>query len=173
MLYFMAPTLTVAFLPLYAAQELGLSTVSVGILIASIYAVELLSMPIIGYLGDRFGRKRTIIAGLLASFVLFLLYFMVRSSTQLFLVSMGTGVAFSGTSLLLSMIPDVTPKRMYGATVGVFGSFEDLGSIAGPLLFGLVWSTLGPIYIFAVTAVTQLAAAGLVVGIADSRVGSG
>ena len=66
------------------------------------------------------------------------------------------------------MIPDVTPSRMYGAAVGVFGSFEDLGSIVGPLLFGFVWATFGPIYIFAVTSVTQLAAAFLVLKIPET-----
>jgi len=168
MLYFMAPTLTVTFLPLYASKELGMPTVAVGLLIGSVYAIELISMPIIGYVADRYGRKRTIVAGLLVSFVLFLLYFAATNDVLLLLVSMGTGVAFAATSLLLTMIPDVTLPRMYGATVGVFGSFEDLGSIVGPLLFGLVWSTLGPVYIFAVTAITQLGAAFLVLRIRTS-----
>jgi len=168
MLYFMAPTLALTFLPLYAVQESNMSTIEVGILVASISAAELISMPIIGYIADRYGRRRTIVVGLLASFLLFLLYFVARSSTGLFLVSMGTGVAFAGTSLLLAMIPDVTPSRMYGAAVGVFGSFEDLGTIVGPLLFGFVWATFGPIYIFAVTSVTQLAAAFLVLKIPEA-----
>ena len=122
-------------------------------------------MPIVGWVSDRYGRKRTTLVGLLASSGLFTFYFFARTASQVLLVSMAIGVGFSGTSLLLAMIPDVTPTAMEGATVGVYGSFEDLGSIVAPLIFGFVWSTFGPIYIFAVTSITQLLGAFLVLEI--------
>jgi predicted MFS family arabinose efflux permease len=53
---------------------------------------------------------------------------------------------------------------MQGATIGIYGSFEDLGIIVGPLLFGFVWSAFGPVYIFAASAITQLVGAVLVYG---------
>lgn len=165
MFYFMAPALTLFFLPLYASQQIKMSTVNVGILIASVSGAELVSMPIIGWLSDKYGRKRTTLVGLLASSVLFLLYFIARTPSQVLLVSMAVGVGFSGTSLLLAMIPEVTPAAMRGATIGVYGSFEDLASIIAPLLFGFVWDAFGPIYIFAVASITQLIGVFLVYGI--------
>ncbi len=160
--YFMGPSLTFTFLPLYAAQQIHMSTIAVGTLIASVSCATLVSMPIVGRISDRCGRRRTTIVGLLASSGLFLLYFFAGTASQAFLVSIAIGISFSGTSVLLAMIPDVAPTEMVGTTVGVYGSFEDLGSIVAPLIFGFVWSSFGPIYIFAVASVAQLVGAFLV-----------
>jgi hypothetical protein len=67
------------------------------------------------------------------------------------------------------MIPDVTPSAMQGTTIGIYGSFEDLGVIGAPLLFGFVWSVFGPVYIFAATSITQLIGALLVYGVGQRK----
>jgi MFS family permease len=162
---FMARSLTSSYLPLYASQEIKMSTVDVGILFAATSAAQLVAMPVVGWLSDRFGRKRTTIVGLVATAGLFLLYFLANTSYQILIVSIAIGVGFSGTSLLLAMIPDVSPAAMQGTTIGIYGSFEDLGVIGAPLLFGFVWSVFGPVYIFAASAITQLIGALLVYGV--------
>ena len=141
----------------------------VGILFASVSGAQLVAMPVVGWLSDRFGRKRTTFLGLLVTSGLFLLYFLAGSSYQVLVVSISVGVGFSGTSLLLAMIPDVAPTAMEGTTIGIYGSFEDLGVIGAPLLFGFVWSVFGPVYIFGASAVTQLLGAVLVFGIKPTR----
>jgi MFS family permease len=97
------------------------------------------------------------------------LYFIAGTSYQLLLVSIAIGLGFSGTSLLLAMIPEVTPSKMHGAAIGIYGSFEDLGVIAGPLVYGFVWSVFGPISIFAATSITQLIGALLMYRIEEKR----
>jgi predicted MFS family arabinose efflux permease len=67
------------------------------------------------------------------------------------------------------MVPDVAPNSMYGAAVGVYGSFEDLGIITGPLLFGFVWNAFGPVFIFAASSITQLLGAVLILAIEQER----
>lgn len=162
---FMGRALTSSYLPLYASQEIKMSTVDVGILFAAVSAAQLVAMPVVGWLSDRFGRKRTALVGLVVTSGLFLLYFLATTSYQVFVVSIAIGIGFSGTSLLLAMIPDVTPSTMQGTAIGIYGSFEDLGVIGAPLLYGLVWSVFGPVYIFAATSITQLIGALLVYGI--------
>jgi len=166
---FMGLSVMRSFLPLYAAEQVKMSTVDVGMLSASVWAAQLFAMPLLGWVSDRFGRKRTVFLGFVLSSCLFLLYFLVGASYQLLLVSVAVGVGLSGTSLLLAMVPDVAPKSMYGTAVGVYGSFEDLGSITGPLLFGFVWSAFGPVFIFAASSITQLFGAVLVLAIAQER----
>jgi MFS family permease len=166
---FTGRTLVSSFLPLYASQEIKMSTVDVGVLFASVSAAQLVTMPIVGWLSDRFGRRRTTVLGLIATSGLFLLYFLADTSYQVLAVSVAVGMGFSGTSLLLAIIPDVTPTAMQGATIGIYGSFEDLGVIVGPLLFGFVWSTIGPVYIFAAASITQLIGAVLVYRIKQTR----
>ena len=142
-----------------------MSTLEVGTLIAMISVTQLVAMPMLGWLSDMFGRKRTAVAVFTLSSFAFLLYFLANTSYEVLLVSIVVGVSLSGTSLLLAMIPDVMPSTMYGAAVGIYGSFEDMGVIIGPLVYGFVWSTTGPVYIFAASAVAQILAAFLVVPI--------
>lgn len=150
-----------SFLPLYASGQALMPTVEVGILIATVAAAELVSMPLLGWVSDKFGRKRTAISAFTLSAAAFLLYFFAGTSYEVFLVSITVGIGLSGTSLLLAMIPDVTPTATYGTAVGIFGSFEDLGITIGPLVYGFVWSTTSPVYIFAAAAASQILSAAL------------
>ncbi|MGA2791259.1 MAG: MFS transporter [Candidatus Bathyarchaeia archaeon] len=166
---FMGFSIVRTFLPLYASGVVGMSTVEVGTLISIVAASQLVAILFLGWFSDRFGRKpMTIIAFLLCSGS-FLLYLFANTAYQIFLVSIAAGLGLSATSLLLAIVPDVTPKRMYGTVVGIYGSCEDLGIMVGPLVYGLVWSTIGPVYIFMASSVTQVLSAALVFAIKQKR----
>jgi NNP family nitrate/nitrite transporter-like MFS transporter len=167
---FMGRALVTSFLPLYASEQIKMSTIEVGVLLSCLFGAQLLALPIVGWFSDRFGRRRTAVLGLLASSCLFLLYFAVGSSSQALLVTIAIGLGLAATSLLLAMIPDVTPRAMHGTAIGIYGSFEDLGVIAGPLIYGFVWSIFGPMYIFAATSITQLLAAILMYKVKEKEV---
>jgi MFS family permease len=159
---FIGVSIVSSFLPLYASGQVGMSTVEVGTLVAMISAAQLVAMPLVGWLADRFGRKRTATVGFFLSSCSFLLYFLAHTSYQVFLVSIALGLGLSVISLLLAIIPDVTPSRMYGTVVGLYGSSEDLGIIVGPLVYGFVWSVSSPVYIFAASSISQILSAVLV-----------
>ena len=90
---------------------------------------------------------------------------MAKTQPQLFLVSVMVSLMLAADSLLLALIPKVTSNTIYGAAVGIYGSFEDLGFLIGPLIFGFVWSTFNPVLIFAVASLAQLVGAILVLAI--------
>ena len=167
---FMSRALVASFLPLYVAEQIKMSTFEVGVLSSCLFAAQLLALPMFGWLSDRFGRKRTTFIGLLASSCLFLLYFVAGTALRLLLVTIAVGFGIASTSLLLAMIPDVTPSAMHGTAIGIYGSFEDLGVIAGPLIYSFVWSAFGPVYIFAVTSITQLIGAILTYRIKEKNI---
>jgi MFS family permease len=166
---FMGFSIVRAFLPLYASERVGMSTVEVGTLISTVAASQLVAILLLGWLSDRFGRKPMAIIGFLLCSGSFLLYLLANTAYQISLVSIAAGLGLSATSLLLALVPDVTPKRMYGTVVGIYGSCEDLGIIMGPLVYGLVWSAIGPVYIFVASAVTQVLSATLVFAIKQER----
>jgi MFS family permease len=116
-------------------------------------------------LSDRFGHKPVAVVGFILSSCSFLAYFLAHTTGQVFLVSIAVGLGFSVTSILLAMIPEVMPGRMYGTAVGIYGSFEDLGIIVGPLIYGFVWVLNGPVYIFAASAAAQILSAILMLAI--------
>jgi DHA1 family multidrug resistance protein-like MFS transporter len=166
---FMGFSIVRAFLPLYASERVGMSTVEVGTLISTVAASQLVAILLLGWFSDRFGRKPMTILGFLLCSGSFLLYLFANTAYQISLVSIAAGLGLSATSLLLAIVSDVTPRRMYGTAVGIYGSCEDLGIILGPLVYGLVWSTIGPVYIFVASSVTQVMSAALVFAIKQRR----
>ena len=166
---FMGFSIVRAFLPLYASERVGMSTVEVGTLISTVAASELVAMLFLGWFSDKFGRRPTTIVGFLLCSGSFLLYLLANTTYQIFLVSIAAGLGLSATSLLLATVPDVTPNGMYGTVVGIYGTCEDLGIIMGPLVYGLVWNAIGPVYIFAASSITQVVSAALLFGIKQKR----
>ena len=164
-LVFISRSLIITFLPLYASSIIMMSKLQVGILSASISGTQLVSMPALGWLSDRFGRKRTAVISYTIAGLLFLLYFLAKTIYQVFLVSIAVGVSLSGLFLLLALVPTVASSGTYGKVIGTYGSCEDLGIIIGPIIYGFVWSSYGPIYMFAVCSLAQLLGAFLVLGI--------
>jgi MFS family permease len=166
---FMGFSIVRTFLPLYASGQIGMSTVQVGTLISTVTTAQLVSILFLGWASDKIGRKRTAIVGFLVCSGSFLLYLFAGSVVRIFLVSIAAGLGLSAPLLLLSLVSDVSSKRSYGTVVGIYGSCEDLGVIMGPLLYGLVWSAIGPVYIFVASSITQILAAALVFAVRQPK----
>jgi len=166
---FASRTLITSFLPLYASEQIKMSTVNVGVLYSLFSGAQLFALPLIGWFSDGFGRKRTTVLGLLASASLFLLYFAAHSPSQLMLVTFALGIGTATFSLLLAMVPDVVPGETQGAAIGIYGSSEDLGTATGPLVLGFVWTWLGPVFIFAVAAFSHIVGAILAYRIKEKK----
>jgi DHA1 family multidrug resistance protein-like MFS transporter len=166
---FITVSLMKSFLPLYAKQQVNMSTFQVGVLLSATYAAQLAAMPLLGWLSDRFGTRRVTGIGLATSSVMFLFYFVAKTQPQLFLVSVMVSLMLAADSLLLALVPKVTSNTIYGAAVGIYGSFEDLGFLIGPLIFGFVWSAFNPVLIFAVASLAQLVSAILVLAIKSEQ----
>lgn len=69
---FMTVSLMRSFLPLYASEQIRMSTVEVGVLLSATSAAHLAAMPLIGWLSDKFGRRRMVGIGFGSSSVIFL-----------------------------------------------------------------------------------------------------
>lgn len=162
---FIALSLVKSFLPLYVSEQMNMSTVQVGLLLSIIYAVQLAMMPLFGWLSDKFGRRRVAGVGLLSSSVMFLFYLVAGTQDQLFLVSVLVSLGLAALSLLLAVIPEITFDKSHGTAIGMYGSFEDLGFIIGPLVLGFVWNTFSPVSIFLVGSSALFASALLVLKI--------
>lgn len=152
---FMARSVTWSFLPLYASEEVGMSTVEVGMVSAIMSLTQLAAAPIFGRLSNSVGRKMLVTVGFALSSLMLLLFFFVETSLQLILVSIGVSVFLSVSPLLLAMLFEATPGRLRGMSMGVYGSFEDMGIVIGPPLYGLIWSIYAPGFAFLAGAAFQ------------------
>jgi len=87
MFAFMTVALMRSFLPIYASEQIKMSTVEVGVLLSATSAAQLAAIPLLGWLSDKFGRRRVVGIGFSSSSVLFLFFLVAGTQSQLFLVS--------------------------------------------------------------------------------------
>ncbi|MGH2627233.1 MAG: MFS transporter, partial [Anaerolineales bacterium] len=130
------------FLPV-RVFALGYGPLISGILLTAVALAYLSIQPIAGVLADRVGPAITIRAGLLlAAAAVLLIPFL--SGGYLFaamvLAGIGVGTVWTNTDAVISA---VAPIGRLGATMGVAGSFKEIGDMLGPLLIGLVSQTFG------------------------------
>lgn len=131
------------FLPLFAAQALGLSTSIIGLVISvQILTAAALLYPM-GMLADRFNRRALVMIGSLGAAPLIMFIPHTTSFLALFLVTMMSG-AMSSFSLPSSTAIVVEKGRDLGmgSVMGLMNTAMDWGMMIGPLLAGLIYDYL-------------------------------
>lgn len=100
--------------------------------------MQFLSMPVLGALSDRFGRRPVI---LVSCFGLGLDYFLMALAPNLAWLFVGrviSGITAASFSTAFAYIADVTPAEKRAAAFGMVGAGFGLGFTLGPALGGLL-----------------------------------
>ena len=147
--------------PPYTKDAIGLGQGEIGLLLSVAAGIALASTIPAGLSTDRLGRKRTLIVGMLTTALA--VYVMGAGGTIVFaaisVVMFGLSEAFGwGTMQVYAM--DLAPENKRGAFLGVWGFFQVLGQIAGPLLIGVLADGYG--FQLAFTVATGILVAGAV-----------
>jgi EmrB/QacA subfamily drug resistance transporter len=133
-----------------------------------VFAGLLLTM---GTLGDRFGRKRALQAGLVLFGGASLLVLVVDSSSQLIAVRAAMGI---GGALImpatLSIISNVFPREERAKAIGIWAAFSAVGVGLGPLFGGLLleWFSWESVFLVNVPVAAAALALGAVL-VPDSK----
>ena len=114
-----------------------------GWLLVTFSLTQFFAGPVMGNLGDRFGRRPVLIASMLAFSADFALTAIAPTIAWLFVARAIAGVTGALYSPASAVIADVSQPEKRGATFGLIGAMFGLGFIIGPALGGLL-STLGP-----------------------------
>jgi MFS family permease len=114
----------------------------------SIYSVEGLAglggRIAFGLMGDRFGARRILIAGLLLQAFAVLGYAFVSNLTGFYSVAVLVGFIYAGVMPLYAVLArENFPLRMMGAVIGGTAMAGSLGMATGPLLGGMIYDALG------------------------------
>ncbi len=97
-----------------------------------------------GLLGDRFGAKRVLAAGLLAQSLGALAFLFARDLYQFYVVAAVFGFIYAGVMPLYAvLIRENFPMRMMGTIMGGTGMAGSLGMATGPVLGGWIFDTTG------------------------------
>jgi MFS family permease len=156
-LYFVTYTLTINFLQYYSVALFGGTPTEAGYVIGAARGTSLIAGFLLGPLTDRWGAAQAAPAGFLLMVAGTLATLFSTSYAEMVAATLllGVGAGWLAASLLPLALGPV-PRAAQGTAVGVFGSFEDLGLLVGPVLIGGVYATYGATRIFPVVAAVGL-----------------
>ncbi|GAA2987129.1 MFS family permease [Microbacterium terrae] len=115
-------------------EDIGLSLLRIGFLLALYDIAEVLLKPIFGSLSDRIGAKPVIVGGLIGFAALSLLGLGAQNVALLTLARLGQGAAAAAFSPAASATVARLGAGRTGAYFGRYGSWKALGYTIGPLL---------------------------------------
>jgi MFS family permease len=133
-------------LPIFLKNQMDLSLSSIGLFFTGSSVLSLLGQVPGGWLADRYGRKRVILAFLIPIPFIFGAWAMVSDwAAMLVLYSLFAGCLSMTGSASLALLSDSFPSELKGAAFSVRMTGFRSGSIVGPLLGGYLYSSLSPI----------------------------
>jgi MFS family permease len=149
-------SINTVYLPLFAAEvKLADQFVLGGMGAASTLVPLLFSIPV-GRLADTLGRKRMIyiMSPLYWSSILLLIY--APNPTMLIVSAVLQGFYMVTAVTQGAMTAELVPTDLLGRWYGILGFFRGLVMMLTPIFSGIVWSTVGPEYVFLFMILTEL-----------------
>ncbi|MGI8637420.1 MAG: MFS transporter, partial [Segetibacter sp.] len=140
------------FLPV-RIHNLGYDALHTGLIVSATTIAYLLIQPVAGWLADKFNPVITLRTGMLLSCLTTAAVPFVTGVPLIIvcvLAGIGIGTVWTNSDALVSKL---ATENAMGATMGVAGSFKELGDMIGPLLMGAISQALGLKWGFVICAV--------------------
>jgi DHA1 family tetracycline resistance protein-like MFS transporter len=135
-------------------MDLPSATRVAGWMMASFAIAQFFAGPVLGNLGDRFGRRPVLIGAMAAFAIDCALLSLAPSIWWLFVGRFIAGIAGATIGPASAVIADTTPPDQRAGTFGLLGAAFGVGFIIGPALGGLVsgWGERAPFVVAAALA---------------------
>lgn len=130
------------FLPV-RIHELGYDPFNTGLLLTVTTMSYLIVQPVAGWLADKFNQILILRVGMILSCISTAAIPFVTDALLIvtcIIAGIGIGVVWTNSDALVSRL---SKENEMGATMGVAGSFKELGDMIGPLLMGAISQALG------------------------------
>ncbi len=127
LLGFLGCSLVASFLPIYATEQVGMTAIAVGSLATVAATARLVTSPLIGRISDRVDKRKLLFGILAIGCLLFAMFPYAYDAWQFTLLAVGVSATFSFGVLSISIHSMATPKAYSGMSLGLYGTFEDLG----------------------------------------------
>jgi len=132
-MFFLRVGVRSTLVPLYAYLNLGLSEERIGILLTVAAVATAASTFLSGWLSDRVGRKRPVMACLFLSGIVVLFIPSQGSPADLMGIMALYGLATGLQGSMAAWPADVAPKGRLGISMGVYRVMADVGMFLGPI----------------------------------------
>lgn len=150
----------VPFMPLYVV-ELGVKDLQIaklwsGLVFAGPYFLSIITVPIWGYLGDKFGKKLMILRAVFGLSIAVFLMGYAQNVYQLFGLRVFQGAVSGVIAAALAFTASNTPQEHSGYAIGILQSSQSAGNILGPFIGGLISDFIGIRFTFIFVALLIL-----------------
>lgn len=135
------------FLPLYV-RELGVLELEEaqqwsGLIIAAPFLFSVITAPIWGALGDKYGRKLMVVRAIIGLAIAMALMGFAQTVWQLMLLRMFQGAVSGFIASTLAFVSSTTPPPRAGYAIGILQSTISAGNIVGSLVGGVLSDVIG------------------------------
>ena len=135
----MSHQIIVIFVPIYLREELGYSTLIVGVYVSLLQVMGIATHPLMGTISDRYGRKAALVPGMIAFGLLCIALAFADPGVQLTLTIIAIGAfIFTFHHIFIAAAIDISPAELHGTSVALIytGSMVigGLGSITAGVL---------------------------------------
>jgi len=127
--------IVIPLLPIYS-ETYGADERTLGLLMGSFSAMQLLFSPFWGKLSDRIGRRRVLLGGLIGTAVSYVAFAHASSLAALFVSRMLAGFFGANVATAQAYVADVTTPEDRARGMGLIGAAFGLGFTLGPWLGG-------------------------------------
>lgn len=136
--FFLRTGVRSTLVPLYAANNLGLSSSDIGLILTLAGITTAISIVPMGSISDRVGRKIPLALCLLSSALIILIipYSLDLPGLLITMAIYGGVIGLSGPSA--AYITDLSPKDKLEVSMGLYRTISDAGFVVGPILLGFL-----------------------------------
>jgi MFS family permease len=132
------------FFPLFMKEELGLSSKSIGFHFGLLWAIGIFISPVMGYLSDRFGRKRVLVPALFYSSILIVALALYGKGTSFTIIMVLLGISIrSDYSIMTATILDIAGDAVATTMLGILSFTRFIMAAAAPIIAGALYQYVG------------------------------
>ncbi len=132
----------------YYAQDIGATPTQIAILMSIYSGMQLVFAPVWGRLSDQYGRKPTLLLGLLGNAVALIGFGLAETYVWLVIARSAAGIASAAVlPSVMAYVADVTTSEERGKGMGLMGAAMGLGFILGPAIGGIMGSHDMPFFV--------------------------
>lgn len=125
------------WIPSYLVKDLGVNLKSMGWYLAATYSVAVVSKPIYGWLGDRFGRRiMWIITGLAVSIAIPTIIYLATPSNIAYLLLVFGGLYSALYAIFATYMSESFPTAIRGTAMAVSYNLGRVGAMLSPVVIG-------------------------------------
>ena len=149
-------SINTVYLPLFAAEIKHADQFILGAMGAVSTLVPLLLSIPTGRLADTIGRKKVVYITSPIYWLSILLLVYAPNPTVLIVSGILQGFYLLTAVTQGAMTAELVPPSLLGRWYGILGSFRGLMMVVAPILSGIIWSTIGPAYVFFFIILTEI-----------------